>query len=192
MNNQNIIIFKFENLYKILKQIEFDLNLKVFSITNEIVLKQKLIELEDSLVLTKKKIDLDCNQFVFDQYPIKIFSLIEKLNIYSLKNQYNKKSETLIGKYVININSREIFSENKVLKLTEKEINILLFLSQSKEPVGIKKLQSKVWGYNPKLETHTVETHIYRLRKKYLILLRTIHLFQVIIMAIKLTKKKIY
>ena len=166
MNNQNIIIFKFENLYKILKQIEFDLNLKVFSITNEIVLKQKLIELEDSLVLTKKKIDLDCNQFVFDQYPIKIFSLIEKLNIYSLKNQYNKKSETLIGKYVININSREIFSENKVLKLTEKEINILLFLSQSKEPVGIKKLQSKVWGYNPKLETHTVETHIYRLRKK--------------------------
>jgi len=92
--------------------------------------------------------------------------LIEKLNIYSLKNQYNKKSETLIGKYVININSREIFFENKVLKLTEKEINILLFLSQNKEPVGIKKLQSKVWGYNPKLETHTVETHIYRLRKK--------------------------
>mgnify|MGYP007000104680 len=69
--------------------------------------KQKLIELENSLVLTKKKIDLDCNQFVFDQYPIKIFSLIEKLNIHSLKNQYNKKSETLIGKYVININSRE-------------------------------------------------------------------------------------
>ena len=67
MSFQNIIIFKFENLYKILKQIEFDLNLEVFSITNEIVLKQKLIELEDSLVLTKKKIDLDCNQFVFDQ-----------------------------------------------------------------------------------------------------------------------------
>ena len=71
MNNQNIIIFKFENLYKILKQIEFDLNLKVFSITNEIVLKQKLIELEDSLVLTKKKIDLDCNQFLFQKYQLK-------------------------------------------------------------------------------------------------------------------------
>jgi len=55
MNNQNIIIFKFENLYKILKQIEFDLNLDFFSIANEMALKQKLIELENSLVLTKKK-----------------------------------------------------------------------------------------------------------------------------------------
>ena len=152
MDNRNIIILKFENLYRILKEIEYDLNLKVFTVANEIILKEKLIELENSLV--------------FNQYPIKIVSLIEKLNIYSLKSQYNKKSETLVGKYVINTNSREIFFENKVLKLTEKEINILLFLSENKEPVGIKKLQSKVWAYGSKLETHTVETHIYRLRKK--------------------------
>ena len=166
MDNQNIIIFKFENLYKILKELETDLNFKVFTIVNEITLKQKLIEFENSLVLTRKEIELDCNQFVFDQYPIKILNLIEKFNVQSLKSQYNKKSETLIGKYLININSREIFFENKALKLTEKEINILLFLSQNKGPVGIKKLQSKVWGYGSKLETHTVETHIYRLRKK--------------------------
>ena len=168
MDNRNIIILKFENLYKILKEIEFDLNLNVFNVSNAAKLKEKLIEQENSLVLTKKKIDHDCNQFIFDQYPIKIFSLIEKLNVQSLKSQYNKKSETFIGKYSINTNSREIFFENKVLKLTEKEINILLFLSEHKEPVGIKKLQSKVWAYGPKLETHTVETHIYRLRKKIL------------------------
>tara|TARA_B100000900_G_scaffold161917_1_gene137480 strand:- start:150 stop:713 length:564 start_codon:yes stop_codon:yes gene_type:complete len=168
MVNQNIIIFKFENLYKIFKELEYDLNFKVFLVSNEIILKEKLVELKNSLVFTKKKIDLDCNQLVFNQYPIKMFNLIEKLNIHCLKSQYNKKSETLIGKYSININSREISFESKFLKLTEKEINILLFLSQTKEHVSIKKLQSKVWGYGSKLETHTVETHIYRLRKKIL------------------------
>ena len=55
-----------------------------------------------------------------------------------------------------------------MLKLTEKEANIIIYLSDSKKIVDIKQLQSKVWGYNSKLETHTVETHIYRLRKKIL------------------------
>ena len=67
---------------------------------------------------------------------------------------------------MINLNSREIIFSNKVLKLTEKEINILIFLSKTKQSIGINKLQLNVWGYQSKLETHTVETHIYRLRKK--------------------------
>ena len=52
------------------------------------------------------------------------------------------------------------------LKLTEREIEIILFLQNSKEPQSIENLQRKVWGHNSDLETHTVETHIYRLRKK--------------------------
>ena len=52
------------------------------------------------------------------------------------------------------------------LPLTEKEVKIIIFLNTSKLPVNIKKLQSEVWGYKSKLETHTVETHVYRLRKK--------------------------
>ena len=55
---------------------------------------------------------------------------------------------------------------DKSLRLTEKEIRIINFLNISREPVAINKLQSEVWGYKSKLETHTVETHIYRLRKK--------------------------
>ena len=54
------------------------------------------------------------------------------------------------------------------LKLTEKEINIIKFLSKSNKPVSVNELQNKVWSYQSDIETHTVETHIYRLRKKIL------------------------
>ena len=58
-------------------------------------------------------------------------------------------------------------STNNRLKLTEKEINSIIYLSKSKKPVKIQELQSNVWGYQSQLETHIVETHIYRLRKKF-------------------------
>ena len=55
---------------------------------------------------------------------------------------------------------------NQSLKLTEKECEMIVYLSKSKKPVSVNELQSSVWGYQSQLETHTVETHIYRLRKK--------------------------
>ena len=54
------------------------------------------------------------------------------------------------------------------IKLTEKEINTITYLSKSNKPVSIEELQEKVWSYQSDMETHTVETHIYRLRKKIL------------------------
>ena len=66
----------------------------------------------------------------------------------------------------MNLNSRKIFNKDKSLDLTERESNIIIFLNNSKTQVKISKLQTEVWGHNSKLETHTVETHIYRLRKK--------------------------
>ena len=57
---------------------------------------------------------------------------------------------------------------NTMLKLTEKEINTIIYLSKSNKPVSINELQQKVWSYQSDMETHTVETHIYRLRKKIL------------------------
>ena len=70
-----------------------------------------------------------------------------------------------IGNYKINLNSREMSFKDLTLKLTEKESKVILFLSKSNKPVNVDQLQSEVWGFNSKLETHTVETHIYRLRK---------------------------
>ena len=64
------------------------------------------------------------------------------------------------------MNSRIISNLKNELKLTEREIDIITFLNDNNLPQSIKQLQNQVWGYSPDLETHTVETHIYRLRKK--------------------------
>ena len=61
-----------------------------------------------------------------------------------------------------------MLKNNIKLKLTEKEINTITYLSKSIKPVSINELQEKVWSYQSDIETHTVETHIYRLRKKIL------------------------
>jgi DNA-binding response OmpR family regulator len=73
-----------------------------------------------------------------------------------------------VNNYNINLNSREMLINDTKLKLTEKEINTITYLSKSKKPVSIDELQAEVWSYQSDIETHTVETHIYRLRKKIL------------------------
>ena len=100
--------------------------------------------------------------------PIKISKLIERFNIEFIKKKFNQQSEVKISNYKINLNSRELISNKIKIKLTEKESGIILYLSKSKKPISIEELQSKVWGYQSELETHTVETHVYRLRKKIL------------------------
>ena len=92
--------------------------------------------------------------------------MIEKINIQLIKQRYNYQSKVFLKNYVLDINSREIIKENKRLKLTEREIDTILFLANKIKPQNIKTLLSEVWGYMPGIETHTVETHIYRLRKK--------------------------
>ena len=100
------------------------------------------------------------------ELPIKLNNLIENINIQLIKQRYNYQSKILVKKYSINLNSRIISNEIINLKLTEKEIDIILFLYEMKKPQKVNQLQSKIWQYSSELETHTVETHIYRLRKK--------------------------
>ena len=94
--------------------------------------------------------------------------MIEKLNIEFLKHQFVEQSQFMINNYIIDINAREISSNNIKLKLTEKEVNTIIYLSKVNKPISINELQTKVWDYQSDIETHTVETHIYRLRKKIL------------------------
>ena len=168
MNNQNLIIYNFKSLYVILKELEVNLNFEIIESLNIKNLDDKIKNSKNYLVITKNKLNNISNQLILDNVPIEISKLIEKINIQSLKIQFNEKSEFIINQYKIDINSRELIKKKSTLKLTEKETNIIIYLSQSNNPVSVDQLQFDVWGYRSKLETHTVETHIYRLRKKIL------------------------
>ena len=101
-----------------------------------------------------------------DNKPITFISLIDKINTNLLKQRFNFQSNINIKSYTLNLNSRVISRNENELKLTEREIEIILFLNDKKKPQNINILQKEVWSYVRDLETHTVETHIYRLRKK--------------------------
>ena len=168
MSTQNLIIYKFITLYHILEELDLDLNFKISFVDNEKSLKDIVKKLSNYLVISNKKyLDFD-NEFSLENTPIKISKLVEKINIEFLRLQFNSQSKVKIKNYTIDLNSREIIINNLRLKLTEKEINTINYLSKSDKPVSINELQKKVWSYQSDIETHTVETHIYRLRKKIL------------------------
>ena len=168
MSNQNLIIYKFTELYQIFAELGLDLNFDIIFVDSEDILNEKVKNLNNYLVISNKKYSVVDNQFVLNNTPINIFKLIEKINIELLKIQFNSQSELKINNYTIDLNSREMLIKDTKLKLTEKEINTITYLSKSNKPVSIDELQEKVWSYQSDIETHTVETHIYRLRKKIL------------------------
>jgi DNA-binding winged helix-turn-helix (wHTH) protein len=164
---KKLIIFRYRELFNILEEIKENFEFKL-----EFYEKERELEnlendnLSDYLVITKKKLSNLKKQIIIDKSPININDLIQTLNINFLKSKFIEQSKIDLGRYYLNLNSRILNQNEKELELTEKESSILIFLKQSKDPVKIDQLQEKVWGYNSELETHTVETHVYRLRKK--------------------------
>ena len=165
---QNLIIYKFSKLYHILKEIESDLNFNILFADNENILNDTIKNLNNYLIITDREYLNIGHQFILNDIPVNISKFLERINIEFLKVQFNSQSEVKVTNYIIDLNSREISAKNIKLKLTEKEINTIIFLSKSNKPVGVDELQEKVWSYQSGTETHTVETHIYRLRKKIL------------------------
>ena len=165
MIKQNLAIYSIPILFKILKELENDLNVNVVYISNRNELDK--INLSNYLILTDKK-NLEITNLLQINFPLKISKLIEQINIQLIKIKTKEQSNIYIGSYVLNLNARILEFKSNQINLTEKEINLLMFLSKSEKPVNIVKLQSEVWGYKNQLESHTVETHIHRLRKKIL------------------------
>ena len=166
MNKQNLIIYDFTELFSILDEIKEILNFNLINVSKKEFSNLNLNNLNSSLIVTKKKISNFQNQIVLDNLPIRISKIVENINVHFLKNRFIEQSEIDLGIYKLNLNSRKIFNDKNELNLTEKEANIIIFLKKSEKPVSIDELQTEVWGHNSKLDTHTVETHIYRLRKK--------------------------
>ena len=166
-------IINFKPLYNILFELNNHLNFKINNFSSEQDFIQNIKKenlLETSIIISSKKINNENihqkSVILLEQLPINFVSLIDEISKMFLKQKYNYQSNIIINKYNLDLNSRTISREKVDLKLTEKEIEIILFLKDQKEPQNILKLQKEVWGYSNDIETHTVETHVYRLRKK--------------------------
>ena len=166
MNNQTLIVYQFTTLHQILKELENNLNFNIIEVDSRELLQNKIKDFKNYLIITKEKISYLDHQVTFNSLPKKIFKLIEIINVEFMKKHFNNQSKLKINNYLININSREMMLDDLKLKLTEKEINTIIYLSKINTTVSIEELEKNVWQYQPDIETHTVETHIYRLRKK--------------------------
>ena len=177
MNKQVVIFVNLTELYNILDEIRdflsFDIkNYKndddfVSELNKDISLSQITI-ITNSLQGLKTKIkNIDIRKvLVFDSFPLQLNKILDKINVQLIKQRYDFQSKISIKNYNLNLNSRVISKYKKDLKLTEREVDIILFLKRQNKPNTIETLQNEIWHYSSELETHTVETHIYRLRKK--------------------------
>ena len=100
--------------------------------------------------------------------PFKILDFKKKIVALMAKSEFKRNSIITLRDYVIDRNERKIKKGNLELQLSEKETNFLILFSKNKVPISKKLVLKNVWKYSAESETHTVETHIHRLRKKIL------------------------
>ena len=169
-------ILFFETLDDYLKNIKDNVtaNIIVTHLSNfELVEKSKRKINSPIFYLTSKTNNINAKtklqKYELIYYPFNLRNFIEKINLAYMKSKFAINSKVQLLNYTINLNTREIITGQNKLKLTEREKNFLLFLKNSKKPQTIRNILESVWGYSKGIETHTVETHVHRLRKKFLV-----------------------
>ena len=171
---QNVFIININSLYEILDEIKENLSFKIVKCENEGDFKKNHnLDITNCLIISKTKDKFILNENItdknlldFDNLPLSLKKLLELINIELIKLKFNHQSKIIIKGYELNLNSKFFSKGGLNLKLTEKEIEIILYLSNTKIKHDVADLKKNIWGYATNIETHTVETHIYRLRKK--------------------------
>ena len=171
---QNIFIIDYNSLYEILDEIKENLPFKTIKIENEEDFNKNCdLDKINCLIISKNKHKLLLNNNITDKnfldiidLPLSLKKLIEVINIKLIQIKFNYQSKIVIKGYELNLNSKFFSKGSLNLKLTEKEIEIILYLNNTKIKHDVLDLQKNIWSYSANMETHTVETHIYRLRKK--------------------------
>ena len=174
MIKQTFFIINFNPLYEILDEIKENLPFKIIKYENEDdFIKSCNLDFVNFLIISKSNDKLLLNNNIkkknfldLNNFPLPLNKLLEVINIQLIKLKFNYQSKINIKGYDLNLNSKFFSKDNLSLKLTEKEIEIILYLNKTKTKHDVLDLQKNIWDYSPGLETHTVETHIYRLRKK--------------------------
>ena len=174
MIKQNIFIVNFDLLYEILEEIKDNLSFNIVKFNKvEDFLKSPNLSSNDLLISQRSNLNSFLSTGVnkdhilfFEDIPISINKIIELINIQLIKLRFNHQYKVRIKQYELNLNSKFFSNGSTSIKLTEKEIEIILYLNDTKKKHDVLDLQKNIWKYSEEIETHTVETHIYRLRKK--------------------------
>ena len=167
-------ILFFENLSDYLKNIKDNIikNIIVTPLSNLESIEQSNFKIDNPIFyLTSKKnnikIKTKLQRYELIYCPFNLKNFIEKISLAHIKYKFVINSKVELLNYTFNLNTREIIIGQNKLKLTEREKDFLLFLKNSKKPQTIRNILESVWGYSKGIETHTVETHVHRLRKKF-------------------------
>ena len=174
MIKQNVFIINYNSLYETLVEIKENLSFKIIKFENEDdFIKSFNFDIINSLIISKSNQKLlsvknvsDKNFLNCNDFPLPLNKLLQLINIKLIQLRFNYQSKININSYELNFNSKSISKNDLNLKLTEKEIQIILYLNEKNNKNSVSDLQKNIWGYSPNIETHTVETHIYRLRRK--------------------------
>jgi DNA-binding response OmpR family regulator len=164
----NILNFKkfvFDKKKNFIVKVLFPENLKVKDVKEYLSENNPIILFLNNKDYLKKNNLILLNFHVVLQLPIEIFSFREILNILLTKYNFFQKSRIIINNYEIDSNQRTIKKNNIIVKLTEKELELILTLNNNN---GLDKsfLLKDVWKHSLDLDTHVFETHLHRLRKK--------------------------
>ena len=176
MVNQKLYIINLSNFYNIISELQEHIGYEILKFDNKEIFfdkyESKSISTENSLLVVHEKEynsfvkNINEDQIIKFKPPVNIFTFIENLNVRFIQKKYQDQSNVNVKDFFLDINSRELKKGKSSLKLTERETDMILFLNKSKKPVNVETLEKEIWQHSSDLETHTVETHIYRLRKK--------------------------
>ena len=131
--------------------------------------KNKKIFIEkssDIKIYTSKKKDLLNNYDAYLELPANLKEINAVVENILAKSKFSKNSSIKIKNYLLNKNEKKLYKKKDFVILTEKEIQLLELFLDKKKPISKDDILLNVWNYSADADTHTVETHIYRLRKK--------------------------
>ena len=176
MVNQKLYIINLSNFYDIISELKEHIGYEISKFDNKEIFfdkyKNESFSSENSILVVHEKEynffikNINEEQIIKFKPPVNIFTFIENLNVRFIQRKYQDQSSVNVKDFFLDINSRELKKGKSSLKLTERETDMIFFLNNSEKPVNVETLEKEIWQYSSELETHTVETHIYRLRKK--------------------------